>query len=715
MRFYTAILFLILSQALFAQAETPECATEIDGILREMGADASDSTEVERLAVQALTIAEEYDDPAQYALIWDTRGKIEIAYNRYAAAVPYLEQAYNYYKEAGDKEGMAKETNNLGILKEYAGDFAGALENHKLALAIRREIRDSAGIASSLNNSGTVMGRMGRIEEAIGYFYQSMYIDSLIGSPNYVSDVANLAETYGRIGNFEKALKYGKIALQVGDSLSYLPSQIGSRLTLSALYENIKSLDRAEVYGRQMLELAQELGKPQQLASANSRLASVMAEAGNWEESKKFYHEALNYAFADDVGLLYYSLGSVFVEEGLADSAKYYFELGMTEGQELNDSLLITRNIYGLLWTAAVSGDLDGSRIQVKALSELNFPIDDEELKINVFRLKGEFYQQIGEYKLAAANLDSAYFLSYNSAEKIANGRNDLALFDFYQQENKLLEQRLALDRITAKSKRNQLLVLLLGTVLLGALTIMYLLYRKRKQSEEFRASLQEKNNELTDTNHLLALAREDIHHRVQNDFHAISSLFSFQAGQAESPSDSLLLERVVNRIVAMGRIHSLLYRRKDRTAINLNTYLEELVDTTIELREGAYEKGDVRISRELDADTGQILSFTESTQLGMIVNELITNSLKYGIRKDVVSTILIKTYTNQQGAAIVEVSDQGGGVAEKSLPKSQSGGFGLNMIKELAEQMNWRFTFERSAEGMNSQLVLDKKEGYER
>ena len=175
-------------------------------------------------------------------------------------------------------------------------------------------------------------------------------------------------------------------------------------------------------------------------------------------------------------------------------------------------------------------------------------------------------------------------------------------------------------------------------------------------------------------------LLLKEIHHRVKNNLQVISSLLNMQSRSVKDTVVRSAIRESQARVQSMSLIHQKLYRGKNLAAIEMKGYLQTLADNLID----AYmEEEEV----EVKVDMQQLeLDVDYAIPLGLIVNELITNSLKYAFPKQKKGAIEIKMKQNQD-KIILEIGDNG--VGEKAATvKKDGGGFGSELIELLTMQL---------------------------
>lgn len=192
----------------------------------------------------------------------------------------------------------------------------------------------------------------------------------------------------------------------------------------------------------------------------------------------------------------------------------------------------------------------------------------------------------------------------------------------------------------------------------------------KKKWSDEIVASLKEKE-----------VLLKEIHHRVKNNLQIISSILNLQSSFVSDEKTLEILQESRNRIRSMAIIHENLYRTEDFSSINFADYLYNLVTNLI---------ASYRIQHEihLDTDIEEIdLVLDQAIPCGLLVNELITNSLKYAWKKNQEGTIFIKL-KEENSRIFLGIADDGVGLPSRFEDMS-SDTLGLQLVITLVEQLD--------------------------
>ena len=208
---------------------------------------------------------------------------------------------------------------------------------------------------------------------------------------------------------------------------------------------------------------------------------------------------------------------------------------------------------------------------------------------------------------------------------------------------------------------------------------------RKMIQQEfklnELNFTLTEKNIEMENSLTEREILLREIHHRVKNNLHIISSMLNLQVEHASSKTPAEVIRASQDRIISMALLHEKLYQSENYKSIDIKSYIESVAhhlhSSYIVHSPGIILRCELQ-NRDFSIDT--------LVPLGLIVNELVTNSLKYGKSEKAQSIIEINGTIENENYN-VSISDNGPGFAQDNAMTKKS--LGLKLVKGLANQIN--------------------------
>lgn len=174
----------------------------------------------------------------------------------------------------------------------------------------------------------------------------------------------------------------------------------------------------------------------------------------------------------------------------------------------------------------------------------------------------------------------------------------------------------------------------------------------------------------------------KEVHHRVKNNLQTVSSLLSLQSRNATDAATKDLLKSSQNRVISMAMVHEMLYMREDISKIGYKSYVQELAEYLVRSIKGTSS------NITLDIDIPDVkLNIDTAVPLGLLINEAITNALKYGIVDDSQGHIFIKLRKNSNDEYLLNIGDTGAGYSETINHKTTKS-LGLKLIHNLARQL---------------------------
>ena len=199
----------------------------------------------------------------------------------------------------------------------------------------------------------------------------------------------------------------------------------------------------------------------------------------------------------------------------------------------------------------------------------------------------------------------------------------------------------------------------------------------------------------------------KEIHHRVKNNLQIISSLLNLQSGYIQDPQAGELFKESRNRVKSMALIHERLYQSKDLARIDFAEYVRNL--TTHLFR--SYGVTARAVSLQIAVDN-ILLDIDTAIPCGLIINELVTNSLKYAFPPGLEGEIRIGLHRESNGQLALNVSDNGTGLSpDFDFQKTES--LGLQLVNTLTDQLQGQIEIERQG-GTTFKILLHPHHEFE-
>jgi len=182
-------------------------------------------------------------------------------------------------------------------------------------------------------------------------------------------------------------------------------------------------------------------------------------------------------------------------------------------------------------------------------------------------------------------------------------------------------------------------------------------------------------------------LILKEVHHRIKNNMHVISSLLHMQENKINNPDLSSAFQDAISRIDSMGLLYDKLYRSENYATLGVKDYLIQLTEEVLKIFP---DVKNIMLEQEInDTNFPPAIMFP----LGIIVNEILTNIMKYAF-VDMYSGLIQITLNNNEGNITLIIHDNGKGFPE-NFDIDNSEGFGISLIRMLTEQLEGSFRME--------------------
>jgi two-component sensor histidine kinase len=229
-------------------------------------------------------------------------------------------------------------------------------------------------------------------------------------------------------------------------------------------------------------------------------------------------------------------------------------------------------------------------------------------------------------------------------------------------------------------------LVMIWFTCCVGLYLVYYISNQFIKSKEVAEAGLKETNKELEKQNNVIFRQKEEkelmlkeIHHRVKNNLQIINSLLRLQSRDITDPETIKHFTEAQNRIFSMALIHEKMYQANDLAHIHLHEYFTSLVNDLIE----TYNFNTI-VTTDIKVEAVTLGTKT-LVPLGLLINEVVSNSLEHGFRDRKEGEIALQLEAYKSDYRLI-IGDNGIGMNPSSSPPSS---LGLELIETIVEQLN--------------------------
>ena len=199
-----------------------------------------------------------------------------------------------------------------------------------------------------------------------------------------------------------------------------------------------------------------------------------------------------------------------------------------------------------------------------------------------------------------------------------------------------------------------------------------------------------------------IGMLLQELTHRVKNSLQFIASMVMLEARSNNSGEAKAALERVSHRITALGQLYSKLSKSDTVEAVDAATYLDELCRDLIA---SVHKEGSTSIVLKTDIES-ELLPTDRAIPIGLIVNELVTNAVKYGFPGEAKGTVMV-TLKRVPGELRLTVADDGQGLD----PRRADTGLGRRLVDGFAQQLGGQVERKSDSQGTTVHLILPSRE----
>ncbi|HMH24063.1 MAG TPA: sensor histidine kinase [Puia sp.] len=413
--------------------------------------------------------------------------------------------------------------------------------------------------------------------------------------------------------------------------------------------------------------------------------------------------------------LLTYYQGASYQDMGKLDSANKYAEQTIHYAGLLKDDVQTRVAVSeAFIWVSNFYIQVNQLRkaryFRGEALKYANSNVSmQKDIVRNQYKIdssEGKFGQALQSYQLYRKLDDSLDIIKKSKELQELRIQYDIAKKDKDLELNakniQVLTTESKLQESSARQARTIRDVIIIGAamllLLLGLLYKRYALKkRKNLQLEENQREISAKNTALTKLLSENEWLLREVHHRVKNNLQIVMSLLNSQTAYLQDESAQKAILESQHRVQTMSLIHQKLYKSKNVSSIYMPEYISDLLEY---LKDSFKTRNTIRFELEVEPTD---LDVMHAVPVGLILNEIITNAIKYAFPDNPEARIIIKLVKTGTDRLLLYISDNGNGFpAGFDLEKDSS--FGMILIKGLTEDLDGTVSI-RSDKGVTIQI----------
>jgi two-component sensor histidine kinase len=309
----------------------------------------------------------------------------------------------------------------------------------------------------------------------------------------------------------------------------------------------------------------------------------------------------------------------------------------------------------------------------------------------------GNYLNALNEYRFSRILDDSVY--NIRKAKQFSELRIQ------YETETKdkdieLLTQKDKVQQATLRQSNFIKKITLAGILVMLAVTgLVYNLYRNKQRANK---EIHEKNVALEQLVREKEWLVKEIHHRVKNNFHIVASLLEIQSSYLKNKEALSAIKESQHRIHSMSIIHQKLYQSETLSTIHMPEYIYELVEY---LRESYGIRENIGFSLQIENIE---LNHASAITLGLILNEAITNSIKYAFANTADKKITISLTRISDSQILLSIADNGRGLPA-NFDSKIGASMGMELLQGLTDDLGGSFSIETN-EGTHIKVIFEYK-----
>ncbi len=601
-------------------------------------------------------------------------------------------------------EALQKETDKnlkLAIIDELANtafqtDFETALDYAKQGVLLSEKNQNKEWQPKFYEMTGRIHANLLELDSATTYFNKAVNgYKAINNKKGQATTYFKIAWVHKRRGNIEQALKLDLEALKL---MEVIQDNTGIAGAYSRISEDLNKQGRhneALEYALKTIEISKKNKLNTELVYAYTSAGDTHMYLGSYQKAYNYFNDALLLAYQQNVST--YDLinfrnnkANALKRMGKHQEAKIEYETALAKAKEIeyeNAKYVITANLGEINLLLGNYNDALKYQLLTVNLQESNGDVSN--LTEN-YEHVSTIYEKLGNYPKALEYQKKARVMR-DSTAAIESDKVMSNLLTKYETEKKEETIKVQKAKISQQQKTQILYITiaaLLTFSLIGMFSSMRNIRKKRKKLQVLNLELETKNKQ----NELLL---KEIHHRVKNNLELVKSLISLQSAQLEDTATKDAMIASQNRVQSMGIIHQKLYQGENLGSIEMKDYF-------INLSEGILDTFNSEDQIKIECAMEQLeLDVDTAVPIGLIVNELLTNALKYAFPENQKGNIQISLLKDKPDTLTLKVVDNGIGKTQGIAPKGT--GFGSQLIKLLTKQLNG----EMKEESHNGTSVL--------
>ncbi len=570
-------------------------------------------------------------------------------------SIAYAEKSNSYFIKANDKNGQGLALQMLGFALETLGNNLEGVKTFKESIRLLEESENYNAAVVSYSGAAYCLEKEGRINEALELVIRSLEVidEHKLPDAQKAKNLVDLGRVYRESNQLQKSIDTYNEALKISLKEEDHSTAGVLLMNIGNVYTQKEEFEKALEYHKKSLKETEQCDCSNRKSNIWSNIGFAYYYLKNGEKVIEAANNAEK-ALGDNTGLgveadieLLKGMGYQLSNNHIEAIKHLEKSLTLVQANNFREKLVRVSSILGKSYAATGNSEkLEELLVTALVTKDSSY---NQDMAISIAEMEIRYESELKEQKLAEADAQNLLKEKYISEVKL----------------------------------RNNWLILLLIVGLSLAVSSFWLLQRSRKSAKE----LTEKNTELATLLEQKKILLKEIHHRVKNNLQTVSSLLNLQTRSSDNPIVKKAMVEGQTRLKSISLLHQKLYQHDELTKIEMDDYINDLAQYIIK----NFNLLNKHISLKTDAN--QIaLDLDTAIPLGLILNELITNTIKHSF-KDIdegeIEVSITRLDTDKHFE--LKVSNNGEGLSNDiDIDKLPS--MGLKLVKSLSRQIHGNF-----------------------
>lgn len=633
-------------------------------------------------AKKALLLSEKTQYKPGLAKSYATLGNLFLLKKDYTTSLNYYLDAQSIIKVAQNELLLGEVLKNCGDVYAARSYYRQAFDSYRDAATIFKKLNQIKLLDECQEAMGNLALEFGRPRGALNLYTHSLFIKTKLNDVNGISNTSSkISKIYLTLKMYDSALYFNKEVQR----LATKDEGLRTDATIDELI--ILSFQRKFKEAEEAKDLAEKLVAQQMNPSYNMKLLVAISNFYLAKKNKILYEK-------------YFDSAAVLVKKARSPELAIN---GLSLLAEMSSQNEDYKTAYNMIKEMDKYKDIFRSEnmerisAEIKNIAESNLKEKEIDYLSRENKLKIEKLNKETLLRLALVRQNILKDSTIQQQQLLTQAKENESRYRSEQlKKEKELSLSLGRENVMKQQylideKKNKYVLWIGIGLLIILITIIYFLYQKQIRKN---ATIRKQSNDLEVLN-------KEIHHRVKNNLQVISSMLDLQTKSLNDPNAVEIIKEAIQRIQSMAYIHQNLYQGNAVNSVNMTQYIRMLSDHLF--RTYNFHQEDIQLHTEI-----QDLNLHTDTAIpiGMILNELISNSLKYAFAESSSGDIWVQL-RKQNDELYLQVKDNGVGL-KRDFDPTKSNTFGYEIINAFAQKLRAQIVINGNI-GTDVQLFISK------